>query len=164
MKILIANYKFIKNRYKSIKVWQTKLGRMHTNGFRRQYTKLKAERNALIKSGQIIQKPLKADVQIKTKIKNKSAFRKKTLNIQNHINILDVISKFVELKPISRNLHRGLCPFHSEKTPSFTVYQDSQSYHCFGCQAHGNVIGFLIQKDNCDFKDAIHQLRQNFGL
>ena len=58
--------------------------------------------------------------------------------------IVDVISEYVNLKKAGKN-HKGLCPFHSEKTPSFVVSDDKQLYHCFGCGEAGNVINFIIQ-------------------
>ena len=56
--------------------------------------------------------------------------------------IVDVISSYVQLKKAGR-LFRGLCPFHNEKTPSFTVYPDTQNYYCFGCGNGGDVITFI---------------------
>ena len=59
---------------------------------------------------------------------------------------MDVIGARVQLRKSGSN-HKGLCPFHNEKTPSFNVNQDRQFYHCFGCEAHGTAIGFLMEYD-----------------
>src|SRR5438477_12551457 len=64
-------------------------------------------------------------------------------DLLNRVDIVDVISRYVQLKKGGAN-YLGLCPFHNEKTPSFTVSPAKQFYHCFGCGAHGNAIGFLM--------------------
>lgn len=74
-----------------------------------------------------------------------------------------VISTYVQLKRGGRNLV-GLCPFHSEKSPSFTVYQDSQSFYCFGCGAGGDVITFLKRAENLDYVEAIRLLADRAGM
>ncbi len=74
-----------------------------------------------------------------------------------------VISSYVQLKRRGRNL-TGLCPFHSEKTPSFTVYPDSQSFYCFGCGAGGDVVTFVRRVENLDYVEAIRFLAQKAGL
>ena len=58
----------------------------------------------------------------------------------------------------------GLCPFHSEKTPSFTVSDDKGFFHCFGCSAHGDVISFVMQKESVDFKEALKILAAEAGI
>jgi DNA primase len=58
----------------------------------------------------------------------------------------------------------GLCPFHNEKTPSFTVNEDKGFYHCFGCGAHGDVIGFAMRADSLSFPEAIERLAGEAGL
>jgi DNA primase len=63
-------------------------------------------------------------------------------NLLNRVDIVDVVSRYVQLKKAGANFS-GLCPFHNEKTPSFSVSPSKQFYHCFGCGAHGNAIGFL---------------------
>ena len=68
--------------------------------------------------------------------------------------ILDVVSGYVSLKPRSGN-HFGLCPFHSEKSPSFSVNTDRQMFYCFGCGAGGNVLSFIMRIENIDFIDAL---------
>lgn len=71
--------------------------------------------------------------------------------------IEQTISSYVQLKRRGKNLV-GLCPFHNEKTPSFTVYPDSQSYYCFGCGAGGEVINFIRRAENLDFSEAVRFL------
>jgi DNA primase len=77
--------------------------------------------------------------------------------------IEQTISMYVPLKRRGKNLV-GLCPFHNEKTPSFTVYPDSQSYYCFGCGAGGEVIGFIRRAENLDFYEAVKYLADKAGL
>lgn len=77
--------------------------------------------------------------------------------------IVDVISERVQLKKSGRN-HSGLCPFHQENSPSFTVSHDKQFYHCFGCSAHGNALRFLMEFDNLRFPEAVEQLASRAGM
>ena len=77
--------------------------------------------------------------------------------------VVDVVSSVVKLKKSGRNWH-GLCPFHNEKTPSFTVSQEKQFYHCFGCGAHGNAVGFLMEHDHMTYVEAIEDLARQQGL
>ena len=77
--------------------------------------------------------------------------------------IEQTISMYVPLKRRGKNLV-GLCPFHNEKTPSFTVYPDSQSYYCFGCGAGGEVIGFIRRAENLDFYEAVKYLADKAGM
>ena len=79
------------------------------------------------------------------------------------VDIVDVIAPRVQLKKSGRN-HKGLCPFHDEKTPSFTVNEDRQFFHCFGCEAHGTAIGFLMEYDNQTFPEAIETLASMAGM
>lgn len=69
----------------------------------------------------------------------------------------------MELKRAGVN-HKGLCPFHGEKTPSFTVSPARQTYHCFGCGAHGNALGFLMEQAGLGFMDAVRELAQQAGV
>lgn len=80
-----------------------------------------------------------------------------------HCEIEDVISSYVNIGRTGRN-KKGLCPFHSEKTPSFTVYPDTQSYFCFGCGAGGDVISFIMRAENMDYVEAVHFLAKRVGL
>lgn len=77
--------------------------------------------------------------------------------------IEQTISSYVQLKRRGKNLV-GLCPFHNEKTPSFTVYPDSQSYYCFGCGAGGEVINFIRRAENLDFYEAVRFLCDRYSL
>ncbi len=77
--------------------------------------------------------------------------------------IVEVISARVPLKKGGRE-YKACCPFHNEKSPSFWVSPDKQFYHCFGCGAHGTVIGFLMQYEKMEFFDAVADLAQRAGL
>jgi DNA primase len=77
--------------------------------------------------------------------------------------IVDVIDGYVPLRKAGRN-HQALCPFHDEKTPSFTVSQDKQFYHCFGCGANGTAITFLMEYSHLDFVEAVEELAARAGL
>lgn len=77
--------------------------------------------------------------------------------------IVDVISGYVHLQK-KGSTHFGLCPFHNEKTPSFSVSQNKQMYYCFGCGAGGNVITFLMQYENDTFQEAMEELAQRAGI
>ncbi|MGN0113878.1 MAG: CHC2 zinc finger domain-containing protein, partial [Acutalibacteraceae bacterium] len=75
----------------------------------------------------------------------------------------EVISSYVDLKT-SGNTLKGLCPFHNEKTPSFTVYPDTQSFYCFGCGAGGDAVGFIRRIENLDYIDAVKLLAERAGM
>ncbi len=77
--------------------------------------------------------------------------------------IVEVIDGYVPLRKAGRN-HQARCPFHEEKTPSFTVSQDKQFYHCFGCGANGTVIGFMMEHNGLGFVEAIEDLAGRYGL
>ncbi|WP_440996053.1 DNA primase [Arhodomonas sp. SL1] len=79
------------------------------------------------------------------------------------VDIVDVIGERIQLKRAGAN-HQALCPFHTEKTPSFTVSPTKQFYHCFGCGAHGTAIRFLMEYDRMDFREAVAALAQMAGL
>ena len=79
------------------------------------------------------------------------------------VDIVEVIDLRVSLKKSGAN-YSACCPFHNEKTPSFTVSQTKQFYHCFGCSANGNAIGFLMEYDNMHFVDAIETLADMVGM
>ena len=83
--------------------------------------------------------------------------------VKDKNDITDVISGYVSLKRSGR-ISKGLCPFHSEKTPSFTVYSDTASFYCFGCQAGGDVIGFIRKIENLDYAEAIKFLANRAGI
>jgi len=84
-------------------------------------------------------------------------------DLLNRVDIVDVVSRYVQLKKGGANF-LGLCPFHSEKTPSFTVSPNKQFYHCFGCGAHGNAIGFLMAYAGLGYVDAVRDLAGSVGL
>ncbi len=79
------------------------------------------------------------------------------------VDIVDVIDRRVPLKKAGQN-YQACCPFHSEKTPSFTVSPTKQFYHCFGCGAHGTALGFLMEYEHMGFPDAVAALSQDVGL
>ncbi|TXC89976.1 DNA primase [Metabacillus litoralis] len=83
--------------------------------------------------------------------------------IQRTSDIVDVISEYVQLKKQGRN-YFGLCPFHGEKSPSFSVSADKQIFHCFGCGAGGNVFSFLMQHENYSFIEAAQHVADKVGI
>lgn len=83
--------------------------------------------------------------------------------IRNSANIVDVVSEYVQLRKRGRN-YIGLCPFHSEKTPSFTVSDEKQIYHCFGCHNGGNVFKFLMEYKKISFIEAVQELAEQLGI
>ena len=83
--------------------------------------------------------------------------------IKYKANIVDVIGRVVPLKKAGSS-YKACCPFHNEKTPSFTVDEKYQSYHCFGCGEHGDVIKFVEKYYNLDFKDAVKQLAEEYNV
>lgn len=84
-------------------------------------------------------------------------------DLVDRTDIIDVVRARVELKKKGQN-HHARCPFHEEKTPSFTVSETKQFYYCFGCGAHGNVIDFLMNYDRMEFRDVIEQLAAQHAL
>ena len=77
--------------------------------------------------------------------------------------IVEIVGRYVQLKKGGANF-MGLCPFHGEKSPSFSVSPTKQFYHCFGCGAHGNAIGFLMEHAGMGFVEAVHDLAGQYGL
>jgi DNA primase len=84
-------------------------------------------------------------------------------DLLNRVDIVEVVSRYVQLKKGGAN-YLGLCPFHGEKTPSFTVSPAKQFYHCFGCGAHGNAIGFQMAYAGLGFIDAVKDLAASAGM
>ena len=79
------------------------------------------------------------------------------------VDIVEIVGRSVELKRAGATW-KGLCPFHGEKSPSFTVSPSRQTYHCFGCGVHGNAVGFLIEQHGMGFIDAVRDLAQQAGM
>ena len=85
--------------------------------------------------------------------------------IRSRSDIVEVISSFgVQLKRSGGSSFKGLCPFHQEKTPSFHVDSARQMFHCFGCGKGGDVVRFLMDKENLTFVDALHMLASRAGI
>lgn len=84
-------------------------------------------------------------------------------NIMQKNDIVDVISEYVSLKRVGRNF-MGVCPFHNDKGPSLSVSPDKQLFHCFGCGAAGNVVGFIMKIRNLDYIDAIRFLADRVNI
>src|SRR5262249_47487569 len=84
-------------------------------------------------------------------------------DLRQQASIVSVIQDYVPLKHVG-NSHKGLCPFHTEKTPSFTVHDDKGYFYCFGCQKTGNVFKFLELHENIGFPDAVRMVAQKFGV
>ncbi|HOK63530.1 MAG TPA: DNA primase, partial [Soehngenia sp.] len=83
--------------------------------------------------------------------------------IKEEVDIVELISSYVQLKKTGIN-YVGLCPFHSEKTPSFTVSPNKKLYHCFGCGEGGDVIGFIMKKENLDFIGAVKFIADKYNI
>ncbi len=83
--------------------------------------------------------------------------------IKSRCNIVDVVGRVVQLKKAGVN-HKGLCPFHNEKTPSFNVNEERQTYKCFGCGESGDVISFTEKYYNLDFREACEMLAREYGI
>ncbi len=84
-------------------------------------------------------------------------------DLLNRVDIVDLVSRYVPLKKGGANM-MGLCPFHTEKSPSFTVSPAKQFYHCFGCGAHGNAIGFMMAYASMGYVDAVKDLAASAGM
>jgi len=89
--------------------------------------------------------------------------KEKLAEIRSRANIVDIISEYVTFKKSGKN-YLALCPFHSEKTPSFHVNEEKQIFYCFGCQKGGDVITFLREINNLSFVEAVSQLAHRYGL
>ncbi len=83
--------------------------------------------------------------------------------LRSQILVSEVVGKRVKLKLRGKEFS-GLCPFHNEKSPSFTVNDQKGFYHCFGCQAHGDIISFVMQSDGLEYPDAVRQLADEHGI
>jgi len=78
-------------------------------------------------------------------------------------NIVDVVGSYISLRKRGKN-YLGLCPFHGEKEPSFTVSDEKQIFHCFGCGASGSVFDFLMRSRNLSFAEAVKELANRFSI
>ena len=87
----------------------------------------------------------------------------KILEIKNAADIVETVSEVVHLKKAGKNFV-GLCPFHTEKTPSFTVSPEKQIFYCFGCGAVGNIFSFLRKNDGLAFPEAARSLARKYGI
>ena len=83
--------------------------------------------------------------------------------VRSRADIVEVVSDYVPLKAAGNNF-KGLCPFHQEKTPSFTANREKQIYHCFGCGAGGNVFRFLMQMEDLPFIESVRRLASRFQV
>src|SRR3990172_7918373 len=84
-------------------------------------------------------------------------------DLSTRTDIVELIQLRIAIKKRGNN-YLGLCPFHQEKTPSFTVSAEKQFYYCFGCSAHGNALGFLMNYERMEFIDAVTYLANQLGL
>ncbi|HEX9568363.1 MAG TPA: CHC2 zinc finger domain-containing protein [Rhodospirillales bacterium] len=84
-------------------------------------------------------------------------------DIRTRVSLAGIVGRHVRLQRKGRE-HLGLCPFHKEKTPSFTVNEEKGFYHCFGCGAHGSVFDFIMETKGLSFSDAVNWLAREAGL
>ncbi|GAX60504.1 DNA primase [Candidatus Scalindua japonica] len=89
--------------------------------------------------------------------------QEKISEIQRSINIIDIVSDYIALKQAGKN-HLGLCPFHHEKTPSFTVNEEKQIYKCFGCGEGGTIFNFLMKQESLTFPEAVNVLAEKANI
>jgi DNA primase len=83
--------------------------------------------------------------------------------VKAYSDIVGIISEYVTLKKKGAN-YVGLCPFHSEKTPSFVVSPEKLIWHCFGCNASGDILSFIMQIDNLSFTEAVEAIARKVGI
>ncbi|MER3406201.1 MAG: DNA primase, partial [Chloroflexota bacterium] len=83
--------------------------------------------------------------------------------IKARLDLPDVVSGYVQLRKSGRYL-KGLCPFHQEKTPSFIVFPEKGTWHCFGCGKGGDLFSFVMLKENLDFRGALELLARRAGV
>ncbi len=84
--------------------------------------------------------------------------------LKSQVNIVSVIGQYVQLKKASRDRYSGLCPFHKERTPSFSVSEVKQFYHCFGCHVSGDVLKFVMEIEGVSFYEALKGLAERHGI
>jgi DNA primase len=83
--------------------------------------------------------------------------------IRDRVDLVELVGRYVALRPAGRN-HKGLCPFHDERTPSFNVNAERQIFHCFGCGTGGNAFTFLMRQENLTFPEAARELAREVGI
>jgi len=113
--------------------------------------------------GSVAMAPKNDDFDDDPSLKGSEKFRKLRNIFQENTRIADVIGEKVELRQAGAHLV-GCCPFHEEKTPSFTVYEETNSYFCFGCRERGDIISFVMQTQNLSFRQAVIQIGRRFRL
>ena len=84
--------------------------------------------------------------------------------LKSSVDIVSVIGEYVKLRRSGANRYMGLCPFHSEKTPSFTVHVVHQFYKCFSCGAGGDVVKFVMEKEGLSFYEALKSMSERYGV
>ncbi|MEO8036257.1 MAG: CHC2 zinc finger domain-containing protein, partial [Acidobacteriota bacterium] len=87
------------------------------------------------------------------------ALQKRAERVKQHVSLPELVSNYIELQAAGAQLV-GRCPFHNEKTPSFTIYRSTNTYHCFGCGKNGDAITFLMTKESMPFKEALETLER----
>jgi DNA primase len=83
--------------------------------------------------------------------------------IKEAVDIVTLIGEHIDLRKTGSH-YKGLCPFHAEKTPSFTVNREKQMFHCFGCGANGDVFAFVMKRQNLQFPEAVRLLAEKAGI
>src|SRR6202051_3957790 len=84
--------------------------------------------------------------------------------VKQQADIVRIVGDYVKLKKTGTQNYSGLCPFHGEKTPSFSVHATRQFFHCFGCQASGDVFSFVQKIENITFPEAVRAVAQKVGI
>ena len=84
-------------------------------------------------------------------------------SVRERSDIVELIGSYVTLRRAGSN-YTGLCPFHSERTPSFTVFPDTQSFFCFGCEAGGDAFTFVMRSENLEYPEAVEFLAKRAGI
>ncbi|MBI5037667.1 MAG: DNA primase [Candidatus Kerfeldbacteria bacterium] len=84
--------------------------------------------------------------------------------IKSKLDVVEVLSEYIQMKPAGSNNFKALCPFHGEKTPSFMISKDKQIWHCFGCGEGGDIFGFVMRMEGMEFPEALRHLAQKAGV
>ena len=85
-------------------------------------------------------------------------------NVKEHVDIVKIIETYIRLRKAGAQNYSGLCPFHKEKSPSFSVHAVRQFYHCFGCGVSGDVFSFVQKIENVTFPEAVRTVAQKAGI